>query len=59
MDAKAAARAELIREREAGLWHSEGEEFSGSGDGDQTDGSLSGGARSSSGSERGREDDSE
>jgi GTP-binding protein len=27
MDAKAAARAELIREREAGLWHSEGEEF--------------------------------
>lgn len=29
MDAKAAARAELIREREAGLWHSEGEEFSG------------------------------
>ena len=29
MDAKAAARAELIREREAGLWHSDGEEFSG------------------------------
>jgi GTPase len=27
MDAKAAARAELIREREAGLWPSDGEEF--------------------------------
>jgi GTP-binding protein len=29
MDAKAAARAELIREREAGLWHSDGDEFAG------------------------------
>ncbi len=29
MDAKAAARAELIREREAGLWPSDGDEFSG------------------------------
>jgi GTP-binding protein len=32
MDAKAAARAELIREREAGLWHSEGDEFDGTSD---------------------------
>ncbi|MCU1407931.1 MAG: GTPase Obg [Microbacteriaceae bacterium] len=32
MDAKAAARAELIREREAGLWHSEGDEFDGNSD---------------------------
>jgi GTPase len=42
MDAKAAARAELIREREAGLWHSEGDEFSGNAGGDESDGGTAG-----------------
>ena len=34
MDAKAAARAELIREREAGMWSSGEEEFNGEVTGD-------------------------
>ncbi|GAB3130528.1 GTPase ObgE [Glaciibacter psychrotolerans] len=50
MDAKAAARAELIREREQGLWLSDGEEFSGA---------QVGAADSASASAAGPEGDSE
>jgi GTP-binding protein len=37
MDAKAAARAELIREREAGIWNDDDGFAIGSGDGDGTE----------------------
>ncbi|WP_022885229.1 GTPase ObgE [Glaciibacter superstes] len=48
MDAKAAARAELIREREAGLWAADGEEFSGEQDGAEQDGAEQEGAQQES-----------
>ncbi|MGO4105688.1 GTPase ObgE [Leifsonia sp. YAF41] len=49
MDAKAAARAELIREREAGLWPSDGEEFSGKSASDSSDASVPAAANSQEG----------